>query len=61
MPSNIASFALLTQRVARVCDLEVGDFVILHVGYALSRLDEEEAQPTLDMMAKAGLLTESAP
>jgi len=29
----------------------VGDYVILHAGYALSRLDPEEAQRTLDAFA----------
>jgi len=42
-----------------VDDLQVGDYVILHVGYALSRLNEEEAQQTLQAMAEAGLLEES--
>ena len=39
---------------ALVDDLQVGDYVILHVGYALSRLDEVEAQKTLAMMAAIG-------
>ncbi len=30
----------------------VGDYVIVHVGYALTRLDEEEAQKTLHLFAK---------
>ena len=34
----------------------VGDYVLLHVGYALHRLSEEEAQRTLAMMAEAGLV-----
>ena len=42
-----------------VDDLQVGDYVILHVGYALSRLNEDEAQQTLQAMAEAGLLEES--
>ena len=29
---------------ALVDDLQVGDYVILHVGYALSKLNEAEAQ-----------------
>lgn len=29
-----------------------GDYVILHVGYALTRLDVEEAQKTLDLFAQ---------
>jgi hydrogenase expression/formation protein HypC len=30
----------------------VGDYVILHVGYALTRLDQEEAGRTLELMAQ---------
>ena len=32
--------------------VNVGDYVILHVGYALSRLDPEEAQKTLALFAR---------
>ena len=32
-------------------DLAVGDYVIVHVGFALERLDPEEAQATLALMA----------
>ena len=31
-----------------------GDYVILHVGYALTRLDEHEAQKTLALFAEMG-------
>jgi hydrogenase expression/formation protein HypC len=31
--------------------VEVGDYVILHVGFALTRLDVEEAQATLALFA----------
>ena len=31
-----------------------GDYVILHVGYALTRLDPEEAARTLALFASAG-------
>ena len=34
--------------LAFVPDAAVGDYVIVHVGVALSRLDEVEAQATLD-------------
>ena len=30
----------------------VGDYVIVHVGYALSRLDAEEAERTLALLAE---------
>ena len=29
-----------------------GDYVIIHVGYALTRLDEQEAQKTLNLFAQ---------
>lgn len=38
-----------------VDDLQVKDYVILHVGYALSRLDEDEALQTLQLMADIGI------
>ena len=41
--------------LALVEDVAVGDYVIVHVGYALTRLDAEEAEKTLALMAEAGL------
>ena len=38
--------------LALVEDVAVGDYVILHVGYALSRLDPEEAEKTLALFAE---------
>lgn len=35
--------------------VEVGDYVILHVGYALTRLDPAEAERTLALFREAGL------
>lgn len=34
-----------------------GDYVIVHVGYALTRLDPEEAEQTLALMREAGIDT----
>ena len=31
-------------------EVKVGDFVIIHAGFAIARLDEEEARETLGMM-----------
>jgi hydrogenase expression/formation protein HypC len=42
--------------LALVEDVQVGDYVIVHVGYALTRLDREEAHKTLALMAEAGIL-----
>lgn len=33
--------------IALVDDVAVGDYVILHVGYALNKVDAEEAEKTL--------------
>lgn len=34
----------------------VGDYVIVHVGYALNKLDPEEAEQTLKLFAEMGQL-----
>ena len=31
-----------------------GDWVLLHVGFALTKVDEEEAQATLDLLERMG-------
>ena len=38
-----ANFALLE-------NIKVGDWVIIHAGYAISRLDEKDAQETLELL-----------
>jgi hydrogenase expression/formation protein HypC len=38
--------------LALVEDVHVGDYVILHVGYALSKLDPAEAERTLALFAQ---------
>jgi hydrogenase expression/formation protein HypC len=40
-----------TISVALVENLQPGDYVILHVGYALNKLDQEEAEATLKLFA----------
>ncbi len=37
--------------LALVDDVAVGDYVLVHVGYALTRLDPEEAEKTLVLFA----------
>jgi hydrogenase expression/formation protein HypC len=41
-------------------DVVPGDYVIVHVGFALARLDPEEAERTLALFAEAGLTEASA-
>jgi hydrogenase expression/formation protein HypC len=38
--------------LALVDEVAVGDYVIVHVGYALQKLDTDEAQKTLEMFAQ---------
>ena len=40
--------------LALVDGLSVGDYVIVHVGYALARLDADEADKTLALFAELG-------
>ena len=40
--------------LALVEDVAVGDYVILHVGYALTKLDPDEAERTLALFVEAG-------
>ena len=42
--------------LALVDDVAVGEYVIVHVGYALSKLDQDEAEKTLALIAAAGAL-----
>jgi hydrogenase expression/formation protein HypC len=42
--------------LAYVPEAEVGDYVLVHVGFAISRLDQQEAQETLALISEAGLL-----
>ncbi|MFE0382223.1 HypC/HybG/HupF family hydrogenase formation chaperone [Streptomyces inhibens] len=41
-----------------VPDLAVGEYAIVHVGFALQRLDEESARQTLALFEELGLLQE---
>lgn len=36
-------------------DVQIDDFVLIHVGYALNKVSQEEAQRTLELFAEAGL------
>ena len=41
-----------------VPEAEVGDYVLIHVGFAISRLNEDEAHQTLDLLSQMGGLEE---
>ncbi len=41
-------------NVAMLGDVEPGDWVLIHVGFALSKVDEEEALATLRLLVQMG-------
>ena len=44
--------------LAYLPDIEVGDYAIVHVGFAISKIDEESALETLQMFKDLGILDE---
>lgn len=44
--------------LAYVPEVAVGDYVIVHVGFAIGRLDEEEAQQVFEYLKQMDELTE---
>ncbi len=46
--------------LALVEDVSINDYVLIHVGYALNKVSEEEAEKTLALFAEAGLLDGAA-
>ena len=46
--------------VSLVDGVKVGDYVIIHTGFALSKLDPEEARETLELFAEMAMLTGEA-
>ena len=50
----------------RVCldhvpDVRPGDYVLVHVGFALARIDEAEARRVFELLAELGALDEIPP
>lgn len=44
--------------LAYLPDLQVGDYTIVHVGFAIQKLDEASAQGTLELFRSVGALEE---
>jgi hydrogenase expression/formation protein HypC len=53
-------FGAITRQVAFgfVPEAEVGDYVMVHVGFAISKVDAEEAQRTYEILRELGALEE---
>ena len=64
LPDQMARISLdgvmKTISVALVEDVAPGDYVIVHVGHALSKIDPEEAARTLALLAEYAALAEPA-
>jgi hydrogenase expression/formation protein HypC len=44
--------------LAYVPEVQLGDYVIVHVGFAISRVDEDEAMKTLEILGSMGDMME---
>lgn len=56
LPMGKVRFGGITKQVclAYVPDAQVGDYVLVHVGFAISRIDPEEAERTLALLRDLG-------
>ena len=57
MPMGIVDFGGVKREtcLAYVADeVAVGDYVVVHVGFAISKLDEEEAKRTFELLREIG-------
>jgi hydrogenase expression/formation protein HypC len=60
MTMGKVSFGGITKEccMAYVPEVEVGDYVVVHVGFAIAIIDEAEARHTLEFLAEMGDLGE---
>ena len=56
-------FGGITRKVSLdlVPEAGVGDYVIVHVGFAISKVDEEEAHRTLELLEQMSALQDDEP
>jgi hydrogenase expression/formation protein HypC len=47
--------------LSHVPDVQVGEYVLVHVGFALSKLDELEAKRVFELLTELGQLEELGP
>jgi hydrogenase expression/formation protein HypC len=47
--------------LAYVPEARLGDYVLVHVGFAISRIDEQQAMETLEALREIGELSEFGP
>jgi hydrogenase expression/formation protein HypC len=44
----------ISVALVRSDGIAIGDWVLIHVGFAMSKIDEQEAQDTLQLLAQMG-------
>jgi len=56
MTTGTVSFGGIKKEVclAYVPDVEIGEYVIVHVGFAISKIDEKEAQQVFEVLKQMG-------
>jgi hydrogenase expression/formation protein HypC len=62
MPMGIVDFGGVRRETCLVYvadEISVGDYVVVHVGFAISRLDEEEAKRTFELLKEIGELDDT--
>ena len=59
---GVVEFGPVTQpvRLDFVPQVEAGDYVLVHVGFAIARVDAEEAQRTYRLLEAAGYLADAS-
>ena len=62
LPMGEVEFSGVTKIVclAYTPEAQIGDYVIVHVGFALSRVDEKEALSTIEMLREMGDLVDES-
>ena len=60
LPMGKVDFGGITKRVCleHVPDVRIGDYVLVHVGFALSTIDEDEARRVFELLDSMNQLDE---
>ena len=63
IPTGRVQFGGITRNVRLdfVPEAKVGDYVVVHVGFAISRVDEVEAERTFQLLEEMGVLEQELP
>jgi hydrogenase expression/formation protein HypC len=57
---GLVEFGGIRRRVSLACvaDVEIGDYVVVHVGFAISKIDADEAQQVFRTLQEMGELAD---